>query len=111
MQDFLIGFGEGLTRLPNAAEDAEQDPEVRGLNGAQAINRAYQRGLGSLRGTAVLNQAITGTEPHDLSKLVSSIGKVTSALNVHEQQLGELIGNLNVFFGAFAAQSASLRAT
>jgi phospholipid/cholesterol/gamma-HCH transport system substrate-binding protein len=32
-------------------------------------------------------------------------------LNVHEQQLGELIGNFNTFFAALAAQSAPLRAT
>ncbi|HEX3510401.1 MAG TPA: hypothetical protein VHT27_04795, partial [Solirubrobacteraceae bacterium] len=66
---------------------------------------------GSLKGSAVLNQAITGTEPHDLSKLVASIGKVTAALNVHEQQLGELIGNFNTFFASFAAQSVPLRTT
>jgi phospholipid/cholesterol/gamma-HCH transport system substrate-binding protein len=111
LQDFLAGYGDGLTRKPNAAEDAEQDPEVRGLNAAQALNKATQRGPASLRGQAVINQAITGTEPHDLSKLVLSIGKVASALNVHEQQLGELIGNFNTFFAEFAAQSTSLRAT
>jgi phospholipid/cholesterol/gamma-HCH transport system substrate-binding protein len=111
LQNFLIGYGDGLTRKPNAEENAEQDPEVRGLNGAQALNKAYQRGPSSLRATAVLNQAISGTEPHDLSKLVTSIGKVTAALNVHEQQLGELIVNFNTFFGSFAAQSSSLQRT
>jgi len=111
LQNFLIGFGDGLTRKPNAAEDAEQDPDVRGLNAAQALNKAYQRGPASLRGGAVITQAITGTEPHDLSKLVASIGKVTAALNVHEQQLGELIGHFNTFFGSFAAQASSLRST
>jgi phospholipid/cholesterol/gamma-HCH transport system substrate-binding protein len=111
LQDFLIGFGDGFTRKPNAAEDAEQDPDVRGLNGAQALNKSYQRGPASLRATAVLNQAITGTEPHDLSKLVAAIGKVTAALNVHEQQLGELIVNFNAFFRSFAVQSTSLRTT
>ena len=63
LQDFLIGYGDGLTRKPNAAENAEQDPEVRGLNAAQALNKAYQRGPASLRGAAVLNQAISGTVP------------------------------------------------
>ena len=110
LQNFLIGYGEGLTAKPTAAEDAEQDPEVRGLNGAQAINKAYQRGPSSLRGGAIINQAITGTETHDLSKLVASIGKVTAALNVHEQQLSELIPNFNTFFAALAAQSTSLSA-
>jgi ABC-type transporter Mla subunit MlaD len=111
LQTFLIEYGDALTRKPNAAENAEQDPDVRGLNAAQALAKAYHRGPPSLRGTAVINQAIGGTEPHDLSKLVAGIGKVTAGLNVHEQQLGELIGNFNTFFSEFAAQSAPLRAT
>jgi phospholipid/cholesterol/gamma-HCH transport system substrate-binding protein len=111
LQTFLIEYGAALTQKPTAAQNAEQDPEVREINAAQALNKAYHRGPPSLRGTAVLNQAITGTEPHDLSKLVGGIGKVTSALNVHEQQLGELIGNFNTFFAAFASQSTALKAT
>ena len=111
LQDFLIGFGNGLTRKPSPADNAEQEPEVRGLNGAQALNLSYQRGPASLRGTAVLNQAISGTETHDLSKLVAGIGKVTAALNVHEQQLSELIVNFNAFFRAFATEAVALRAT
>jgi ABC-type transporter Mla subunit MlaD len=110
LQDFLIGYGDGLTRKPSKADDAEQDPEVRGVNAAQALNKAYARGTAAERGAAVINQAIGGTEPHDLSKLVLSIGKVTAALNVHEQQLGELIGNFNTFFRSFANRSSSLRA-
>jgi phospholipid/cholesterol/gamma-HCH transport system substrate-binding protein len=111
LQTFLIEFGAALTQKPTAAQNAEQDPEVRELNAAQALNKATHRGPPSLRGTAVINQAITGTEPHDLSKLVGGIGKVTTALNVHEQQLGELIGNFNTFFAAFASQSTALKAT
>jgi ABC-type transporter Mla subunit MlaD len=111
LQNFLIGFGDGLTRKPDAAENAEQDPEVRGIDGAQAFNKAYQRGPKSLRDTAVLNQAITGTEAHDLSELIASIGKVTAALNVHEQQLGELFPHFNTFFEAIADQATPLRAT
>jgi ABC-type transporter Mla subunit MlaD len=111
LQNFLIGFGDGLTRKPDAAENAEQDPEVRGIDGAQAFNKAYQRGPKSLRATAVLNQAITGTEAHDLSELIASIGKVTAALNVHEQQLGELFPHFNTFFEAIADQATPLRAT
>ena len=44
---------------------------MRGLNAAQALNKTYARGAASLRGGAVDTQAITGTEPHDLSKLVA----------------------------------------
>jgi phospholipid/cholesterol/gamma-HCH transport system substrate-binding protein len=108
LQSFLINYGEALTRKPDAAENAEQEPVVRGLTGAQALNQTYKHGPPSLRGSAVIDQAITGTEPHDLSKLVASIGKVTSALNVHEQDLSELIPNFNTFFAALAKQSSSL---
>ncbi|MCW3034111.1 MAG: phospholipid/cholesterol/gamma-HCH transport system substrate-binding protein [Solirubrobacteraceae bacterium] len=111
LQKFLIYYGEGLTKHPDASEDAEQLPEVRGINAAEALNKTYRRSPEALRGGAIINQAITGTESHDFSKLIASVGKVTSALNVHEQQLGELIVNFNTFFAAFAAQRAPLRAT
>jgi phospholipid/cholesterol/gamma-HCH transport system substrate-binding protein len=111
LQKFLIYYGEGLTKKPGAAEDAEQLPEVRGINGAEALNKTYHLAPEALRGGAIINQAITGTEQHDFSKLIAGIGKLTAALNVHEQELGELITNFNTFFAAFAAQSTSLRAT
>jgi len=109
LQDFLIGYGNGLVRKPSAADNAEQDREVRGISAAEALNKTYSIAPSAERGGAIVNQAIGGTETHDLSKLVQSVGKVTSALNVHEQQLGELIGNFNSFFHSFAAQSSSLR--
>ena len=84
---------------------------MRGLNAAQALNKTYHLAPPALRGAAVINQALGGTEQHDLSKLIAGIGHVTAALNVHEQQLGELIGNFNTFFAAFAAQTAPLTAT
>ena len=111
LQSFLINYGEALTRKPEAAEDAEQEPEVRGLNAAQALNQTYARGPKSLRGGAIDTQAVTGTEPDDLSKLVAAVNKVASALNVHEQDLSELFPNFNTFFASFAAQVRRPRAT
>jgi phospholipid/cholesterol/gamma-HCH transport system substrate-binding protein len=108
LQEFLIGYGNGLTRKPSAADDAEQDKDVRGINAAEALNKVYEIAPSAERGGAIINQAIGGTEEHDLSKLVQSVGKVTAALNVHEQQLGELIGNFNTFFHSFAVQAANL---
>ncbi len=109
LQSFLINYGEALTRKPEAPEDAEQEPEVRGLNAAQALNKIYSRGPASLRGGAIDAQAVTGTEQHDLSKLIASLGKVTSALNVHEQDLSELFPNFNTFAAALASNSANLK--
>jgi phospholipid/cholesterol/gamma-HCH transport system substrate-binding protein len=109
LQSFLINYGEALTAYPTPAENAVQEPEVRGVNAAQALNKVYARGAAPLRGGAIDAQAVTGTEPNDLSELIASIGKVTSALNVHEQDLSELFPNFNTFFAALASQSASLK--
>jgi phospholipid/cholesterol/gamma-HCH transport system substrate-binding protein len=110
LQNFLQGYGDGLTRKPTAAEDAEQSPEVSGLNAAQALNQTYHRAPSALRGQAIIFQALGGTESHDISGLIAAIGKVTAALNVHEQALSEWVPNFNAFFASFAAQSPSLSA-
>jgi phospholipid/cholesterol/gamma-HCH transport system substrate-binding protein len=110
LQTVLIEFGNALTRKPTPAEDAEQDPEVRGLNAAQAIAKAYSHGPEAARGGAIVQQALGGTDQHDISLLVRSLERTTAALNVHEQQLGELIPNFNTFLGSLAAQSSSLSA-
>ncbi len=111
LQTLLIEFGAALTRKPTPAEDAEQNPEVRGLNAAQALNKAVQRSPEALRGGAIVAQALAGTEPHDLSGLVAAGEHTAAELNVHEQQLGELIGNFDTFLGSLAAQSSSLSAS
>ncbi len=111
LQNFLIGYGDALTRKPTPAENAEQDPDVSGLNAAQALNKSYLRGPSALRSASIDAQAVTGTEEHDISKLIASVGKVTAALNVHEQDLSELIPNFNTFFHIFASQAPSLTAT
>jgi phospholipid/cholesterol/gamma-HCH transport system substrate-binding protein len=108
LQTFLAEYGDALTRKPTLAEDAQQDPEVRGLNAAQAFNKSFNHAPAALRGTAIALQALAGTEKHDLSGLVLAIDHTTGELNVHEQQLGELIGNFDTFLGSFAAQSSSL---
>ncbi len=108
LQTLLIEFGSTLTRKPTPAQNAEQNPAVRGLNAAQAIKKTYLDSPEALEGSAVVNQALGGVEQHDLSKTVAGIEKLTAALNVHEQQLGEWVGNFNTFLGALANQSTSL---
>ena len=110
LQTLLVEFGSALTRKPTAAQDAEQNPAVHGLNAAQALKKTYYDSPEALEGGAIVNQALGGVEQHDLSKLVAGTEKLTASLNVHEQQLGEWVGNFNTFLGAFAAQSSSLTA-
>ena len=108
LQTLLAEFGSALTRKPTPGQDAEQNPAVHGLNAAQAIKKTYYDSPEALKGGAIVNQALGGVEEHDLSKLISGGEKFTAALNVHEQELGEFVGNFNTFLGALAAQSTSL---
>ncbi len=111
LQTFLTEYGASLTAKPTPEEDAEQAPEVRGLNSSQAFNKAYRRGPEALRDGAIVGQAVAGTETHDLSKLFASAEMLSAQLDVHEQQLGELFGHFNTFLHSFAAQAPSLRTT
>lgn len=111
LQSLLQNYGEALTHKPDAAENAAQDPDVYGLNAAQALNKTYHRAPSALRDSAIVNQALGGTEAHDLSGLIAAVRKVTAALNVHEQQLSEWAPNFNAFVTPLAEQSANLSAT
>jgi ABC-type transporter Mla subunit MlaD len=111
LQTVLQGYGEALSGKPEPGEDASQDPDVRGLTAAEAGNLSLRYAPGALRGLAVVNQALLGTEPRDLSKLIAGGQKVASALSSRERQLQDLIVNLNVTTGALASEQDSLRAT
>jgi ABC-type transporter Mla subunit MlaD len=108
---FLEGFGTALTHQPTAAEDANQLPEVRGLTGAEAFNRVFKYGGDAGRYSSQVTNALLGTRPRDLSRLVSGAGRTFGALASDEAALQGTIDNFNVFTGALAAQSANLSTT
>lgn len=105
---FLEGYGEALTHEPTAAEDAGQLPEVRGETGAEGLNGALTYGGPAGRYGAQVANALLGTQPGDLSRLVAGTGRAFGALARHEAALKGLIVNFDVFTGALAAQSANL---
>jgi phospholipid/cholesterol/gamma-HCH transport system substrate-binding protein len=107
----LESYGEALTRKPSAAEDATQLPEVRGKTGAEGINGAFLYGGPAGRFSAQVTNAFLGTEPGDLSRLISGASRTFGALANREEDLQGLIVNFDVFTGALAAQSANLATT
>jgi phospholipid/cholesterol/gamma-HCH transport system substrate-binding protein len=111
LQTFLIEYGKALAEKPTAAQNAEQEPYDRGLNAAQALDQAARHAPAATRDSAIVNQALAGTHERDLSALVSAVRRVSAALNVHSQELAELIVNFNAFLEAFANRSAALSAT
>jgi ABC-type transporter Mla subunit MlaD len=109
--ELLEGYGGGLNRIPAAAEDRDQDRAVRGESAAQAINDSFRYGGRAARDTALVTDALLGSEPADLSRLLASQSEVFAALLAREQQLQDLITNFDTTAGALARESANLGAT
>jgi phospholipid/cholesterol/gamma-HCH transport system substrate-binding protein len=107
----LEGIGTAYTHVPNAAEDATQLPEVQGRTGAESLNDAFKYGGDAGRYSAQVTNALTGTQPGDLARLVSGAGRTFGAFASRRANLQGLIDNFNVFTGALATQSANLSAT
>jgi ABC-type transporter Mla subunit MlaD len=111
LSHLLESFGTALTHRPTAAEDATQLPEVKGKTGAEGINGAFKYGGPAGRYSAQVTNALLGTSPGDLARLVAGTGRTFGALARHEADLQGLIVNFDTFTGALAAQSSNLSTT
>jgi phospholipid/cholesterol/gamma-HCH transport system substrate-binding protein len=111
LQKLLAGYGGALNRKPEAGEDDDQDPDVQGKTAGQALNESLEYSADALRGGAIVNQALLGTDLHDLSNLVGGQQRIFAALSRNEGVLKDLITNFNTTMGALAAEQDDLRET
>ncbi len=111
LRKVLAGFGEAIGGRPRPGEDADQHPSTKGETAGQSLNDSLEDSGEALRGTALVNEALQGTEPRDLSELIEGLGKVSKALDSRENQLQDLITNFNLTMDALADEQVSLRRT
>ena len=111
LQKLLVGYGDAINGKPQPGEDDDQDPDTKGETAGKSLNDTYAYAAQSLRGGAIVNEAVLGTDLHDLSKLIGSQQKIFAALSSREGSLKDLITNFNTTMGALAAQETNLRAT
>jgi ABC-type transporter Mla subunit MlaD len=111
LQQALIGFGEALDAKPSAVDEARQDPAVRGLTGAQAINKTLDTSAASLRDSAIVSGALTGPTGHELSRTVSGLARATAGLARAGTQLTAFVSEFDQTMRATAGQEQSLRRT
>jgi phospholipid/cholesterol/gamma-HCH transport system substrate-binding protein len=109
LQSLLEGFGTALVHEPGAAEDVGQDPEVAGESGAQALNDSLAYTPRGLRASAQVLQALQGTEPHDLRKLIAGLQKTAAGLSQNEEQLKDFFTNFNQTMIALRSEQDNLR--
>jgi ABC-type transporter Mla subunit MlaD len=101
LQTLIRNFGAALNATPTGAQDAGQDPLVRGLTGGQALDRSLEYSARAFEASAIVNQALLGTAPHDLS------GTVTGESRTF-QGFADSGGALPAFVSSFEATMATL---
>ncbi|WCB94066.1 hypothetical protein DSM104299_02794 [Baekduia alba] len=111
LQVAVKGLGTALDGQPTAADDADQNPAVRGLTGAQALNKTLSTSPQSLRETAEIGGALLGPHPHDLSKTIHGLTRAMTALADHQTDLSDLVVDFNTTMQTTAAHSADLTAS
>jgi phospholipid/cholesterol/gamma-HCH transport system substrate-binding protein len=107
----LIAYGDTLTHVPTAAEDKTQVPAVKGKTAAQALNQTFRYGGKAGRTSAIVNQALLGERPHDLSNLIRGQRNLFSELASDQAALKGLITNFNTTTAALASESTNLSDT
>ena len=111
LQTVLAGLGGALNGQPTAVEDATQDPSVRGLTGAQALNQSLKYAAGAFRASTIVNAALLGEQPHDLSKVVAGNAHIFSALASTQGRLADLVTVFNATMAALASRQQDLSTT
>jgi virulence factor Mce-like protein len=111
LQTLLQGLGQSFNGQPTAAEDATQDPSVQGLTAGQALNRSLKYAAGAFKASTIVNAALLGSQPHDLSGVVAGSAHTFSALASVQNRLQDLVTTFNATMGALAARQDDLSST
>ncbi len=111
LQTLLQGFGSALNGKPTPAQDATQDPTQRGLTAAQSLNQNLNYSADAFKNATVVNSALLGSAPNDLSGVVTGTGHVFSALASQQNHLAHLVGSFNATMAALAARQDDLSET
>ena len=112
LQALLDEYGRALK---GPAEESDRlgdpDPLTEGETGAESLNDTLDDAPEALRDTSILNEAFLGTEPHDLSKAIAGLQKVTAALGRNESVLQSWVTNFNRTLAIFADERENVSAT
>jgi phospholipid/cholesterol/gamma-HCH transport system substrate-binding protein len=111
LQTLLQGLGFALNTAGVSAVNATQDPSTRSLTGGQALNLSLNYVPQAFRASAIVNNALLGIQPHDLSGAIRGNEQVVSALAASGSSLPNLVDNFNATMAALASRQADLSAT
>jgi phospholipid/cholesterol/gamma-HCH transport system substrate-binding protein len=111
LQTLVQGFGTTLNAAPSAAADATADPSQKGLTAAESLNRSLDYSAAAFRASALVDQALLGERPHDLSGAVTGLSKTFTGLADSGSHLSDLVTSLNTTMSALADRQSDLSQT
>src|SRR6201995_3048892 len=111
LQTLLRGLGRSFNGQPTAAQDATQDPSVKGLTAGEALNQSLKYAAGAFKASTIVNAALLGSQPHDLSGAVAGSAHTFRALASSSSRLQDLVTTFNEAMGPLAARQDDLSST
>lgn len=102
-------IGTAFNTVGTPEENADQDPDVQKLTGAEALNRAFRYGPDGFRGGAKLFDALIGYSPDSQITILRGFRDFNEAINDREAQIVPLINDFGTTIGAFADDEAALQ--
>jgi phospholipid/cholesterol/gamma-HCH transport system substrate-binding protein len=111
LQTLLQGIGSSLNGRPTPTEDATQDPSVRGLTGGEALNKSLDYSAGAFRASAIVNQALLGEQPGDLTKAIQGNERVLKGFADSGPALASLVHTFNSTMATLASRQQDLERT
>jgi phospholipid/cholesterol/gamma-HCH transport system substrate-binding protein len=109
LQRLVKSLALGLTLKPSRAADTDADPSARGESAAESLNDSIRYAPAALSGTAIVTDALAGSQPRDLRRLIRGLGRTTEGLSRNEVELSDLVRNLNTTMAATASEATDLR--
>jgi phospholipid/cholesterol/gamma-HCH transport system substrate-binding protein len=111
LQTLLRGIGSSLDGHATAAQDASQDPSVKGLTAGQALNQSLKYSADAFKASTIVNEALLGVQPSDLSGVVKGNEQVFRALAASDGQLSSLVTTFNATMATLASRQQDLSQT
>ncbi len=111
LQTLLQGIGASLNAPSTPAVDATQDPIVKGLTGGQSLGLSLKYSADAFEASAIVNQALLGVKPHDLSGVVKGNEEVLRGLAASGNQLASFVTTFNNTLHALAVRQQDLSQT
>lgn len=109
LESVFTEIGTALNTKGTPEENRTQEKDVRGLTGAQALNRAFRYGPVGFKGGARTFDALIGYNNDDQLKILRGFRDFNSAINDRETQIVPLIADFATTIGAFADDEVALR--